>query len=379
MAPIMAVAGGIGLLGISKTQWRGFPENVTTPIWAVLFLLIWALISSLWSPYKSGEILSNPVKLLIGVMLFLGVGLLTARTPIAKRRILSSFLIVIFVLACLVMVLDLISGYEITFLIDPIKDGEEFARRKADAIQNVGHGGSILAISLAPITLIAWQKGGLWRGMTIVFLCAVLVTTFISSVTANFLAALAACLFMAIGFKWPKFAIHMSLILAGIMVAAAPILAFIASRLTPDFKANLPFSWEERAENWSYLYDRIFEKPFFGHGFDAVRTFTETHTIRGFPDRAYVSLHPHNAGLHIWVELGFFGALIVYWALYLGAKHLSENARLSHAQMMASAGLIGATTVISALSYGVWQDWWWASVIFAAALIPWVARINTEV
>ncbi|HHL42513.1 MAG TPA: O-antigen ligase domain-containing protein, partial [Hellea balneolensis] len=252
---------------------------------------------------------------------------------------------------------------------NPFKDGEEFAKRTADTIQNIGHGNSVLAIMFVPTALLAWMRGGKWRLFACNLAALVLFTTYISGTAANLVAVIAACLIMIIGYFWPKIALHLSFLVAGIVVTAAPILAFTASRLTPAFKAKLPFSWEERVENWSYLYDRIFEKPVFGHGFDAVRTFTETHTIRGFPDRAYVSLHPHNAGLHIWVELGFVGAVMVYFALYLGAKHLTQPGRLNHGQMVATAGLVMSATVISSLSYGVWQDWWWATVILGASVI----------
>jgi hypothetical protein len=36
---------------------------------------------------------------------------------------------------------------------------------------------------------------------------------------------------------------------------------------------------------------------------------------------------------------------------------------------MGATGLIVAATIISSVTYGVWQDWWWASIIFAGAML----------
>jgi len=121
--------------------------------------------------------------------------------------------------------------------------------------------------------------------------------------------------------------------------------------------------------NWEVLYQKILEHPFIGHGFDAVRTFNGTHTIRGFEDRALVSLHPHNAGLHLWVEVGFVGVVLACLALYLGARTLTGSERLSKPRLIAASGLCAATAVMASLSYGVWQDWWWAAIIFASTSI----------
>ena len=114
---------------------------------------------------------------------------------------------------------------------------------------------------------------------------------------------------------------------------------------------------------------KLFEHPLIGHGFDAVRTFNETHTIRGFEERAIVSLHPHNAGLHIWIELGLVGVLLGSVAVFMTMRYLTVPGRLSRPRLVATSGFVIAATVMASFSYGVWQDWWWAIIIFAAAQI----------
>jgi O-antigen ligase len=126
-------------------------------------------------------------------------------------------------------------------------------------------------------------------------------------------------------------------------------------------------------EGWAYVTSRIFERPLFGHGFDAVRTFDATQEIRGY-DMSLVSLHPHNAGLHIWVETGVVGVGLAVFALILLAREMLAWVGDSRARAIATAGFVIAATVISSVSYGVWQEWWWASLFLGAALTPVLLR-----
>jgi len=41
---------------------------------------------------------------------------------------------------------------------------------------------------------------------------------------------------------------------------------------------------------------------------------------------------------------------------------------------MATAGLCAPIILISSVSYGVWQDWWWATLFIAAGVLSLVPR-----
>jgi O-antigen ligase len=138
----------------------------------------------------------------------------------------------------------------------------------------------------------------------------------------------------------------------------------------PDnVKAAMPFSWEHRVEMWGYTAHRIFEVPLWGHGFDAVRTFDDTFSTRGIEAWAIVSLHPHNAGLHIWVETGVIGAVLAGLTVLAGGFALEEFSAKNRRQTMAAAGLISSALIISSTTYGLWQEWWWGTIILVATTI----------
>ena len=112
---------------------------------------------------------------------------------------------------------------------------------------------------------------------------------------------------------------------------------------------------------------RIGESPWIGNGFGTARTMDVREVMRGF-DMPLVSLHPHNAGLHIWLDAGAVGAglaTLAVLAMWQAGERWADRDRA-----IALAGVVAAGTVISAVSFGVWQHWWWASLALAAALVP---------
>jgi len=110
--------------------------------------------------------------------------------------------------------------------------------------------------------------------------------------------------------------------------------------LTAVQKSKLPFSWEHRAEMWAYVSHKIAANPVIGYGFDASRTFTDTFESR--------------------VTLFLLGRQIL---------RRGHNCRYNNRyEIMVLNGFMMSTILLCNVSYGVWQDWWWAAIITAAAL-----------
>jgi O-antigen ligase len=125
-------------------------------------------------------------------------------------------------------------------------------------------------------------------------------------------------------------------------------------------------SWAARLDIWRLAERLIEQKPFTGWGLDASRT------IAGIP------LHPHNAALQIWLELGLPGAAIaavVFSWMFYGIGELQAE---DPAMAGAAAGAVAAYLVIGALSFGVWQEWWLALGALTAGMVAVdaVARVN---
>jgi len=140
---------------------------------------------------------------------------------------------------------------------------------------------------------------------------------------------------------------------------AAPLV--IHEIVPADFDAAIGadparLSWAIRLDIWRFVAERILERPFIGWGLDASRMFS--------PD---ILLHPHNAALQLWLELGAVGAGLaaLFWVWVFGRLDRAE----AEDRPMTAAAAATATVylVIGALSFGIWQEWWIALGVLAAA------------
>jgi O-antigen ligase len=84
-------------------------------------------------------------------------------------------------------------------------------------------------------------------------------------------------------------------------------------------------------------------------------------------------LHPHNAALQVWLELGVPGAAL--FAL-LAAIVWRALARVGWPPLFGAAA--GASLTIAFLccfaTYGIWQEWWLGTLSFSLFLVLVMAR-----
>ena len=73
--------------------------------------------------------------------------------------------------------------------------------------------------------------------------------------------------------------------------------------------------------------------------------------------------------MQIWFETGAVGAALAAAALLACGWSLSRRLRDDRATAAAAAATIAAIGVIANVSYGVWQEWWDATMLLAAALV----------
>ena len=121
---------------------------------------------------------------------------------------------------------------------------------------------------------------------------------------------------------------------------------------------------------WEFAAQRIAEHPIRGWGMNASRDMPEgKKVVEGKAWSGYVMpLHPHNAVLQVWLELGVPGALLfgVFGVLvFLGIV----RPHIPRAHSAAAAGqAVTALTLLSS-SYGIWQSWWLATLWLSASLM----------
>jgi O-antigen ligase len=133
------------------------------------------------------------------------------------------------------------------------------------------------------------------------------------------------------------------------------------------------FSAWHRLEIWSFVCRHIAQRPVLGWGLDSSRA------IPGGTDltpegRPWLPLHPHNAPLQLWLELGAPGAVL--FALFAARVWLALGAAPWPRLYAAAAGGSLVTALVVALgSYGAWQEWWISTEFLTLFLVLTMARV----
>ena len=78
-------------------------------------------------------------------------------------------------------------------------------------------------------------------------------------------------------------------------------------------------------------------------------------------------LHPHNAVLQLWLELGAVGAVIGAAIAIVALLHATSPAHGRGTRIGMTAATAAALTV-AATAYGIWQGWWMSALWLIAAL-----------
>ena len=379
IVPLVVIAGVIGLfthdMSAAKTQLAAVFK--TQWILALCLFLGWALLSSLWSPYAPRGI-NNALKLIIGAILYEAARRAFVRASGEPRVFPSSglqrLMIYMPMIAAVVLFIDIASGFGLSFAVDPPQSNEHIEKRRADAIMNTSNGLVFLTLMSVPsVILLLWTR---YRGpiICVALLALIVLAAVLSGLNVVIGAVIFSISCMLLAAFYPKATLHLLTGLAMILVGFAPIVSALAMSTSQNLRAAMPFSWEHRMVNWSYVGEQIRAHPLIGHGFDASRTFDATFSTRGFDDLAVVSLHPHNAGLQIWLETGMIGAVFAVTLLYLLGQEAVKFSTGGRARAMACAGMIAPIILISSVSYGVWQEWWWACLFLCAAVLHFVPR-----
>lgn len=158
------------------------------------------------------------------------------------------------------------------------------------------------------------------------------------------------------------------------------LLVVPAALLAEHYKVQrldlLQLTAKERVLIWKAYADLTGERPFAGYGYNASRALEPVvpgvHAlIKAEADPAVAALdkvehramHPHNAYLQVWFELGGAGAVIM---LGLGFWALSKLQRFTvqDRAFLVPTALAAMVAVFS--SYGIWQFWLVGSLVFTA-------------
>jgi len=167
------------------------------------------------------------------------------------------------------------------------------------------------------------------------------------------------------------------LLLLGLLLALPlmPLLAWLAGAIGLADLESLGITARSRAHIWTFTLERVLERPFFGWGFDASPRMPNfgVEPFFKFQDKV-IPLHPHSAGLQVWLELGLVGVMLASAPLWRAWGGL---ARLPAAPLAFTVALCGAILVAAGSSFGLWQSRW-LGLLFLALLLLRLARRADE-
>ncbi|HKM69861.1 MAG TPA: O-antigen ligase family protein [Stellaceae bacterium] len=167
---------------------------------------------------------------------------------------------------------------------------------------------------------------------------------------------------------------HAAAVVSVVVIITAPLTLARLERIPALAESGdaVKLSAGHRLLIWSFAGDRIAEHPLVGWGLDSSRAIPGgKEFIR--PGQTWMPLHPHNAPLQLWLELGVPGAVV--FALLVALAWLAL-ANVDWPCLFASAagGSLMAALVASFASYGIWEEWWLGTLWFSLFVILVMAR-----
>lgn len=345
-APLLTLMGVLTLPAL-RIEEEDRPAGI-----AVVTLVLWAAGSSAWSPFiPEGLGDSTAAKLIAETVVFFAA-ICAGRAAAPKSRAMA--LRVLAWGTALLGLVMLIEGLTGAALYRAVRDAIHDPIRADLGIAKAAQGLFILAMLSPPAALAAvrvvrapWLIAPMALGLIV------------PGVTLGYdapLIALVTCVLAGLAVAaWPKWGPRALAMVGAAYFLGAPTLVWAVRRSGwyDVLERDVPLSWSQRMGYWRHAADWIGDHPLRGWGLDASRMFNPG-----------IKLHPHDSALQIWLELGLIGAMAaaVFWvALLSGMSRKSRDLALATSGATAIAYL-----TFSAVSFGVWQEWWLAVGALAA-------------
>jgi len=358
VSPLMGFLGArgfapeVGLAGLLCLPFAR-PRNVEIAGLILFALLVeWAVISAFWSPAPFPHTLKDFGRFtglhIAQQLAFCGALIVTARSlpPRLAARALTWTAGGLLALAA-ILLFESLTDALLRKSIQLLATGQKPSPILHWDLRGVAQGAYALAALFWPVAMaLAAQKR---RLVLAAFVGLCLADFVLLDISALIFALLVSAAVFALVWWRGRIVALVCMAVAALQVLITPwfMLVMTISGAFGKIAPHLPRSWAARTRIWGFASTHMTERPLFGWGLDASRTFGSN-----------IPLHPHDASMHLWFELGLPGAIIgsLIWAFVFWqfAKAAPEHRRF------AAAGCATATAclVIGAFSFGLWQEWW---------------------
>jgi peptidoglycan/LPS O-acetylase OafA/YrhL len=387
MWPILSLAGGLGysvLTGLAALALLPSVARSLRPrlyFLALLAFFIFAGVSALWSPRDQVlasldfgrmqfSIRSEMVRVGLQVVALGGLIAAALRLDDASKARLQGIAHGALLAQMVLLVILTLFEQQILQMLTPIVPDT------GEGVQNISRNSLIMAAG-APFLAIGLARGRTLAAGGAMVAAVVLVSGTILAVrgvNAGLLAMAAAAASVALVHFVPRYGFRILGCLIALLLMTAPwVFGFLTQGA--DF-ATADDSNSYRAAIWQRVIALINEHPITGNGIGVLRTVRETIDTGVFAGQFTVPNHSHNMMLQLWAETGAIGASLLSLAIVLAGWRLGDARPLGAAGLRAAA-LAGIMTAVAAVSFDLWNDWWWAIggllAVLAVATPPLVA------
>ena len=340
-------------------SWRIYSDRLLAAPVVQLFVpfLFWGCISLAWSPLPERGFLQLAA---IG-MVFASGSILMIAEPVRHGAIFHKLFALCLAIGGLIVTLDLLNGLPLASLVR--KTGE-------------AHRYNMIVVSLL---ILCWGLSArpdvsrLWLSAAWL---SVSIAAFVSDSESAKLALLAS------GAVWglSMFASRTTLIfLIGLCIllcwASAPWLgALVDAVVVSNISIPEAAHAQDRLVIWQGSGIAALALMPWGAGAGSALAFAEDRVLMGRFDGLGWG-HTHNNFLQVWLELGVPGVLLGCFAslaLWRASSSMKPWA------FERCCGLVAATCVISLVSHGLWQAWFWAAVVLSLVALRYTSYCNLK-
>ncbi len=349
----------------ARQHMPNIPRAVAISVGCGIAVILWGALSAVWSAVPAHS-LAKAIHL---AAFAIGGGILliaATRADAASRARVAAAFAAGLAVACAIIVIELATS---GFLGDLVVGTERLS-----PVSHLNRVASLLAIFvwLGAVMFVRWLPT---FAVTVIPVC-VLVLLLLLDPSSPAMALFVGAIVFGAALWRPRYGMHVLLALAVAAFLAAPFASSLADMLFSLFdRMDISESTIlHRLDIWSFTGERVLDRPLHGWGLDASRAIPGGDAlVNAAQDRAFnpfetkLPLHPHNATLQFWVELGLPGAVFVFIPIAAAIMALARRpgTRLAKAGALAA---VSAALVIAELSYGIWQGWWLAALWILAAL-----------
>lgn len=367
LAPLIIVAAVVILF--AGPRRRILAMGPKWPGLALVLLAVLGFLSALWSIVPAASLHKTLQLLPLFASAYLVIAAAMTLSPLARERVgrwLAAGLVVAFVF----VLTEVLVGGVVNHLLtgEPLGSGNALLRYK--------RGIAVMALLVIPVAYWLGSKHGAMAAAAVIA-AAILSAATVGNGTA-LLAMLVGVLWVFVAFLFPLLGRRGLAVALMIVILGSPLFVFgptgstqlrHGSQFISAYRLN---SAVHRFLIWQFVGGKIIERPVIGWGLDSSRSIPGgNERLEEFPER--LPLHPHNAALQIWLELGALGALIASFVVMWPVVRLNRTLAPGLGQA-AAAGTAVATVTVALLAFGIWQSWWIGAIglatACAAAILP---------